>query len=632
MIRLMLIVATACALPAVATRLFFLAPFRAGAVFYYSNVLSDFLDKRTVFRRGVVEHLLLIVALVLFMGSGYPGWVMAVAIGSLVFGLELALRFREREILTSVYGHVDTRNSRWSRDQMTPADFGAFPRPSVHPDLVVNLRGPFVSRLPGYDLGDLALGRTVHIEVIIGNHSRMPCQVPVRVTTETTSGLQSSTESSFEFGALAWGDVVRKRLVISAGAVGRRQEILIRVIHGDWSQEIRVACRSVFDSEHDAPVEALITRYPGGCRSAFAWRGDMDLYDTSSFQSIEGLQHTLCLASRYRFPQTMYLSARLSLDVDEAKIFADHFRVNRGHDEIPAFIEWIRGNAELRHCAPYPFESARPYVLELGNHMYLHYGTDAAAAEGNDWLLWAKMGDGRYEWQGSDRSSFGEQRDNAMAARLEFEKHFGFTPRSWAMPDSTSDEHTPAAVEAAGCQVTSDADARQVDNVIFQPRPHHPEGTGVVELTKRYPGDPEDFTHVQMFLYWLHRGWRLSIPVIFMCHQHMRLFSGLACSRMTEYVMRYVLTRFNGDFYIDTVYGLGVYWNEVFSPKNSSVRVSCADGKIVVQNLGDVDLANVPVDIVYRGGRRATVLVDLPPGATVSIGAIGRVDAATSVK
>ncbi len=41
-------------------------------------------------------------------------------------------------------------------------------------------------------------------------------------------------------------------------------------------------------------------------RSAFCWRGDMDLYDTLTFQSIEGLEGALKLAARYAFPQTMF--------------------------------------------------------------------------------------------------------------------------------------------------------------------------------------------------------------------------------------------------------------------------------------------------------------------------------------
>ena len=65
-------------------------------------------------------------------------------------------------------------------------------------------------------------------------------------------------------------------------------------------------------------------RYPGGRRCAFAWRGDMDLYDTLTRQSIEGLEVTLGLAARYAFPQTMCLSTRLAFDEAAAQAWAAH--------------------------------------------------------------------------------------------------------------------------------------------------------------------------------------------------------------------------------------------------------------------------------------------------------------------
>ncbi len=82
------------------------------------------------------------------------------------------------------------------------------------------------------------------------------------------------------------------------------------------------------------------------------------------------------------------------------------------------------------------------------------------------------MGAGNYPWLGEDRSSLAEQRDNAIEARRWCEKAFDYTPKSWAMPDRTRDEHTPAAMEAAGCEVLSDSDIRTVHNVLLQPPPH----------------------------------------------------------------------------------------------------------------------------------------------------------------
>ena len=81
--------------------------------------------------------------------------------------------------------------------------------------------------------------------------------------------------------------------------------ILIHVAWGHFQREVTVrfaGCGSPLDAKISA---ATITHYPGACRSAFAWRGDMDLYDESTLQSVEGLEVTFGLAARYRMPQTI---------------------------------------------------------------------------------------------------------------------------------------------------------------------------------------------------------------------------------------------------------------------------------------------------------------------------------------
>jgi hypothetical protein len=147
---------------------------------------------------------------------------------------------------------------------------------------------------------------------------------------------------------------------------------------------------------------------------------------------------------------------------------------------------------DLRHAAAFPAQGkGKPYLLELGNHGHLHYDTAAAAAPENGWKSHAKMGAGRYPWMGADASSFGEQRDNILEAARWFQKLLGFTPRSWAKPGRCNDADTARAAMAAGCEVLSGSDIRARDNVLFQPPPHHPGGTDAVELTSRYPPDPQ---------------------------------------------------------------------------------------------------------------------------------------------
>jgi len=349
----------------------------------------------------------------------------------------------------------------------------------------------------------------------------------------------------------------------------------------------------------------------------------MDLYDEVTRQSIEGLEQTLSLATRYRMPQTMYLSTRLSLDQSAADEYARHYGVDRGADRIPAFVDWLKADVELRHSAAYPFESSKVHLIELGNHGHLHYGTDAAAAAENGWNLRARMGAGRYPWLGADEGSLAEQRDNALETARWCERLLGFRPRSWAMPDRTRDEHTPAAMEAAGCEVLSDSDIRTMDNVLFQPPPHHPPGTRAVELTKRYPGDPLDVFHVAMNVFWFHRAHRLGIRVVFMCHQHLRAYESRSCAVYTEYLLRYVLESFNGDLHVNTVYGIGKYWREVLSPVTRSVTVRIEGSEIVVTNRSDESFRHIPVDLSTADGHRWTRLVTVAAGAEEMFDAFG---------
>lgn len=189
------------------------------------------------------------------------------------------------------------------------------------------------------------------------------------------------------------------------------------------------------------------------------------------------------------------------------------------------------------------------------------------------------------------------------------------------MPDRTRDAETPRAMEAAGCDVLSDSDVRAIENVLLQPPPHHPPGTRAVELTKRYPGDPLNVYHVAMNVFWFHRAHRLGIPVVFMCHQHLRAYESRSCAVYTEYLLRYVLERFNGDLHVNTVYGIGKYWREVLSPETRTVTVRVDGDEVIVTNGSDQDFDAVPVDLVAGDGRRFTRLVSLAAGSEVRLNA-----------
>jgi len=620
--------------PAVCVRLTFLAPTRAGWICYYANVFSETFLKRMGLARGKVEACLGACGMVLLAAAGW--WIVAALLLAAVAGLEIYNVHQQARLLSEVYAHQDKRVPRVARqrwddgeptDEAHAGETRAFRQfmPAPHPDLVINLRGPFVARRPVYDLGDLAVGRTVTVELIVANHSIVPAQTPLRVEL-AGPGDDLILQPRFEpvGPVLGSGHVWRGWLTIEAMRPSGPIELVATIACGDARYRVPLRVRSIFKPQATTITSAKVSRYKGAARSAVAWRGDMDLYDPATFQSIEGLGQVLELARRYRFPSTLYLSGRLSLVVEEHREFCEHFGVERGTEQIPAFIDWMRANVALRHVLEYPYEADKPYALELGNHYYLHYGTHAAAAAGNNWTPGARIGDGTYPWQGPDKSSLGEQRDNVLQNTRLFEELFGFKPLSWAMPDRTIDRHTPAALEAAGIAVSSDADITRVHNVLIAPPPHHPRGTQhLVELTKRYPGDPEHVYHVAMLKYWLGRAWRKGEPMILMAHHHLRLFDGYRCFRMTEHLLRYILTAFNGDFHVTTVYGIGSYWERVLCPRHRCIELEPAGAELRVRNHGTEDLADIPVDVEYGDGRQATFLVSLAAGQTCTISPTG---------
>ena len=603
-------------MPVIAVRLIFLIGGRLGWINYLANTFSEFFVKKIRWSRTAVEICLAIfgLAVLYFVGAGF-GLVVLVLAGLL--GLELYVSKVERRLLATSFTPLDPIGLRRATPETTRGLANGYPTPSTHPELTINLVGPFTVRMPRYELGALVVGRRFELRLIVGNHTIVPTQTGIRVRVESPAALKCEQNFGELLPRLASGEVHELKqtwTVQSAAAAGK---IRFTVEWGHFQRELEIYFSGAGTAA--AISHAAITRYPGACRSAFAWRGDMDLYDESTLQSIEGLEVTLGLAARYRMPQTMYLSSRLSLDETAARQWGEHYGADRGAARIPEFIRWMQANVELRHECGYPFTTGKRFLLELGNHGHLHFGTDTAGAAENGWKPKARMGAGVYPWLGGDRSSFGEQRDNALETRRLFEKYFGYTPKSWAMPNRTNDRFTAAAMEAAGCEVLSDSNVRTQHNVLLQPPPHHPHNTTAVELTKRYPGDPQHIYHVAMNLFWIHRAHRKGIPVVFMCHQHLRQFDGYACTRFTEYTLRYALENFHGDLHINTVFGIGKYWREVLSPKTRRVRVVVENNSVRIRNDSDFNLVEAPLEVKLADGRRFTVLVNVTAGGEICV-------------
>ena len=568
------------------TRLFILARLRGGWLFYLANVFWEVFPKKLGVTRGIMEAL----ALVLGLGClklGGCSWVGVGGVAAAVGVLQFAL---------------------WGEGRLLFADLRI-------PRLFFALEGPFVARLPRYRLGTLWTGMPFEIELVAVNPSRQPWPAPLRIRLEAPPDWLGELPAERTIEPLPSGGVGRVQWTLCPTNACGRGAVAIRIEGCPDGRDTGI----VFDGcrrKSDVRIaKAAIVRYPGGRRSAFVWRGDMDLYDVRTFQSIAGLETALGLAARYAFPQTMCLSTRLSLDEAAAREWAAHAGVETGAAEIPRFIQWLREKVDLRQACAFPAKGeTKPYLLELGNHGHLHYDTAAAAAPENGWKSHAKMGAGRYPWMGADASSFGEQRDNILEAGRWFQQCLGFAPRSWAKPGRCNDADTARAAAAAGCEVLSGSDIRARDNVLFQPPPHHPGGTDAVELTSRYPPDPQHVFHFFMLVFWLNRSYRLGRPMVFMCHQHLRQWEGPACALFTEALMRSVLRGYHGECWIDTLFGVGKYWREVLSPQTRRVAVALDGARLTVENRSDVDFERVPVDLELEDGARSTVLVSVRSG------------------
>lgn len=569
-------------------RLFILARWRAGWAMYLANVVWETFPKKVGIRRFPLETMAAGLGLVLLGMGGLP-WGGAALVGATLLGLEIL-------------------NRRWER-RLLDGD--------IPSGLILTVEAPFTERLPRYRLGVLWVGRPFEIDLIVSNPSLGPTATAVKTRLEVPASWLQVASAEKTVGPLSSGGIGKVKWTLRPDACQGAGILEINVECGDAIHRIRIehdGCRSAQAAQI---VRASISRYPGGRRCAFAWRGDMDLYDTLTLQSIEGLEVTLGLAARYAFPQTMCLSTRLSFDEAAARAWAAHDGRDHGAAEIPRFIAWMKEKVELRHACAYPMLSPKPYGMELGNHGHLHYDTATSAAPENGWKSHARMGAGRYPWVGDDTSSFGEQRDNILEAARWCQRLLGFTPRSWAKPGRCNDADTARAAEAAGCDVVSGSDIRARDNVLFQPPPHHPGGTSAVELTTRHPCDPQHIHHFGMLLFWLHRTRRLGMPMVFMCHQHMRQFEGKACTRFTEHFLRRTLMDFQGEFRIDTLFGVGKYWREVLSAKTRRVAVSREGARIVVENRSDMDFENVPVDLELADGGQSTLLVSVRGGEKI---------------
>jgi hypothetical protein len=587
------------------SKCFFLAPLRAGWLMMFANLVYELLYKRLHWRRWPSDAVGLVLLAVGWAWLAGPWAATAVCT---VLGLAWAYA-----LLVDLHwrgGEMARQDRRW-----------AWRVPLPIPRLIVVLRGPVLRRGGVYGLGDWPEGHTENFELVILNPSLVVPQWPLEVEIAGADGaVEVRRETAETPRAPEPGECATVGFALRTPRAGPGGDVHVRVQHGDYVVTKTLRIRSVFAAGSATVTRAEIRRWKGGARAAMGWRGDQDLYDPATFQSVEGLKVALGLSRRFRLPSTLYLSGRLSLVEEEHRKFCRHFGWDRRTEGLAGFIRFLKEDVALEAEMEWPLASARPYALELGNHMYLHLHTHTAADEGNQWKLRAWIGEGRYPWQAGETDSFSEQRDNALKNAQVIQEALGFRVRSWGIPGRCFDENTARALEAAGIEVASDSDASAWRNVVGLIPPHHPAGCQhLVEITKKYPGDPDNAYKIAMLKYWAHANLRSGGTFLFMAHHHLLQYEGSSCYHLTEELFRYVLGDCEGDFYVATVTALGLYWKRVLSPRTRCVQVMADDRAVTISNTGDAPLERLPLEISLSSGGRYMTLVDVPAHQRVTV-------------
>ncbi len=589
------------------SKCFFLAPFRIGWLMMFANVIYETFFKKCHWRRWTVDCAGLIFLTICWSALAGP-WI-GLAVGLLMAGAwTITLRI-DQTWRNGKFAHQDKRYLRRV--------------PIPVPRLIFSIQGPVLDRGSIHDLGDWPLNWQDRFELLILNASPIVHQFPLNIKfLQSNAKVQTTPSQTGKITCPAPGQFIKIPFTIQTTEITESPSIVsVQIDNADetWTKQLKI--RSVFNAGTNKIKNAVIEKWKGGARAGFAWRGDQDLYDPATYQSEEGLRHALGLSMRFRLPSTLYISGSLSLNQDDHKAFCSHFGWDRRSEEIPEFIRFLREKVTIKSEMDFPMECEREFAMELGNHMYVHLGTHTGAAAGNNWKSHAWIGDGKYPWQSEgEANSFTEQRDNAIANNKIINEKIGVNPTSWGVPGRTFDEYTARALEAAGIEFGTDTDASGFINVFKLPAPHHPKGCKkLVEITKKYPGDPDNAYKVAMLKYWARAARRHGRVFLFMAHHHLLAYEGCAGTNMANELFYYLLGESYGDFYTATVTSLGKYWQAVMSPKNKCIKVEIKTTMVEVENAGSECLEKLPLEIEWENGRRMMTLVNVEDGAKTTI-------------
>ena len=585
----------------------FLASCRAGWLMLLANLVYEVAERKLHMARLWLDALLWVLLI-----AGFGLWLGALA--AVVVAVLLVIPW-----IWSLHVDSEWKAERLARQNQELA--GRVPQPV--PRLIVSIRGAVLERRRDYDdLGDWPERWEETFEVLVLNPSPLPAQLPVEIHVTSASVQLVVLESGGgELPGPASGEFVKFRFSLRAAGCGRGGEVHLHLQHGDFHFHRTMRVRSIVPRSHGIVRRAGIRRWKHGARGAFIWRGDQDLYDPATFQSEDGLRFTLGMARRFRMPNSLMLSARLSLVPEEHRDFCAHFGWDRKTEGVPGFRRFLREEVDTALEQEWPVESSKPFAAEIGNHFYLHYGTHVAAAEGNGWKSHAGIGDGWFPWMSRNPvDSFLEQRDNALKCSQVFRETLGISPASFTIPSDVFDAETARAMEAAGLEVGSETDTPKWEKLLWLAPPHHPQGCErFVELPRMHPRDPENACQLAMMKFWVGEARRTGRALVFLAHHHLMRYKGGESAALAAELFRHVLADQNGDLYVGTLTAVGRYWRDVLSERTRCVQVTVKENRITISNNGLRVWSSLPLEIDLGGGRRQLRLVSVPAESSMVV-------------
>ncbi len=526
----------------------------------------------------------------------------------------------------------------------------AAPTISPGPKVIVNLQTPFVKAeafslfrsADTFDLGDLPINVPFQIRAILHNIGRADC-TDLHVDLDLPNKALGLVDGSqgVEIGKLASGRiaVLDWTLVPFEGNEGPLG-ISIRARWSGGESKKSLEVRSCFDSTTNYVTEAHIERWRHGYLAAVAWRGDIDGF--ANLSNEKTLSPAFECARIFRVAPSLFISGRLVLDYREWESWLNHFP-----DKLPKrpsqhvfdnFLEFL-SKIEAKNDLEYPLEGCSWPCAQVGNHMYYHYysryGYDAS--EDTGWTNFVAPGTFNHSWEVTDPSRktvLSEIQENMAICNEMIKKFFGAKPTTWAAPADMPHPLYPKALENVGLVGASEAVPGRSTLLspmiapyrpdLGQMLPYHPAGSRIVETgahIRRF--DPHTVNQVVSLKKAVLMAIRRHSQVTFLIHPFLRLYSPhfgpQSCLQHFSEILRFLVEDLGSAAWITTHHGIVSYWERVLCPKHRVVSCRVENGVAFIENNSKEDLSRIPLELRFRDGKTACILVDLPAESKVAV-------------